>query len=135
MRFSDKNLVAYLLGVANQSHNSKKAYDVFLEVVSVVNTSVEADVFDPISLYLSFQGAFYRDVLLCCLADQEVVLEDSTLLRTISALCSDPDRSLARSAAAALDAGGHKAQDTLSEALSQLPDPDCGDFVALIHSI
>lgn len=135
MRFSDKNLVAYLLGVANQSHNSKKAYDVFLEVVSVVNTSVEADVFDPISIYLSLQDTLYRDTLLCCFADQEVVLEDNTILRTIRALCADPDKALARYAAAALDAGGHKAQDTLSEVLSQLPDPDCGDFVALIHSI
>ncbi len=137
MRPNDKNLVIYLLGAANHSHNSRKAYDAFLDLVSVVNASVEADVFDPISLYLSFQEANYRDILLCCFADQEVVLEDSTILRTIGALCADSDRVLARAAAAALDAGGSKAQDTLSRVLAQLPDPaqkDCGD-VALIHSI
>ncbi len=32
MRYNDKNLVIYLLGAANQSHNSRKAYDVFLLV-------------------------------------------------------------------------------------------------------
>jgi hypothetical protein len=135
---SDSREVEHLIERALGRRRSREAYAIFEELVGVVKRSVAVDVLNPVTAYLCGQKSDCRDVLLSCFADHDVALVDTAVLRAIGELCANVDRGLARAAAAALDAGGDDARDTLRSTLAKLPESarrDCEQFVAFASTV
>ncbi len=99
---------------------SKEAYEFFR---AVIHTTPEL----YLETYLKNPDAPYKDILLSCMADNNVEISGE-FITFVSSLLSDEDISIARSAALAMFYGGAESAKVLEQILPSLNDVRQGDL-------
>lgn len=109
------------LDEARRATTPRSAYGAFERLLRRVAAG-ERSLLDAMVGYLGDPRAPFKDTLLSCVADREMVLTHEPALRRLTALLQAADLEVARSAALALGAGGDVSCQALRAALAGMSD-------------